>query len=78
MLEVGALPRIIYLHQALTALASTISPAAWAIDWAGHLARVTDLLHARTTEAARPALLAELTAHEKDLIGRMLERRLDA
>src|SRR5262249_3570370 len=34
------LPRIIYLHEAMTALRSALSPAAWSLDWAQHHARV--------------------------------------
>jgi hypothetical protein len=39
------LPRIVYLHEAMTGLRSALDPAAWRIDWAGHHARVTDLRH---------------------------------
>jgi len=71
------LPRIIYLHEALTALQSAVSPAAWATDWAAHHARVNDLLAAHTTEAERHALRGDLADRDRALIDQMLQRRLD-
>ena len=72
------LPRIIYLHEALTTLRSVVSQAAWAADWAAHHARVSDLLAVHTTEAERRALRAELSDRDRALIDQMLQRRLDA
>lgn len=72
------LPRILYLHQALDALRSAVDTATWVADWAEHHGRVADLVHAHTTEAERVALRAQLTEGDRDLIDRMLERRLDS
>lgn len=72
------LPRIIYLFHALEALRSVVSAAAWSSDWADHHARVKDLLERRTTDEARRILLTQLSDRDKDLIDRMLERRLDS
>lgn len=72
------LPRIAYLHQGLEALRSAVSAKVWKTDWAEHHARVEDLLDRHATPSARPGLLAELTDRDKDLVDRMLERRLDA
>lgn len=71
------LPRITYLATALEALRSAVSATVWAADWTVHHARVNDLLDRYTTEEGRPALLAQLDEREKDLVDRMLERRLD-
>lgn len=71
------LPRIIYLHQALEAQRSVASASAWLQDWAGHHARVADLLDKHCPADARPALLATLSDHDRNLVDRMLERRLD-
>ena len=71
------LPRIVYLHQILQTLRATLGAATWAADWAGHHARVADLVHAHTTEAERARLLASLTDRDRHPIDRMLERRLD-
>ncbi len=72
------LPRIVYLHQALEGLRSAVDTATWTADWAGHHGRVADLVSAHTTEAGRAALRAQLTDHDRDLIDRMLDRRLDS
>jgi hypothetical protein len=72
------LPRIIYLHQALEALRSAVDAATWARDWAAHHCRVTDLIRTHTTEAERAGLRAQLTDGDRELIDRMLERRLDS
>jgi len=72
------LPRIIYLHQALVALRSAVDAATWAADWAAHHSRVTDLIRTYTTEAERAGLGAQLTDGDRELIDRMLERRLDS
>ena len=72
------LPRIIYLHQALEALRSAVDAATWAADWAAHHFRVTDLIGTHTTAAERAGLRAQLTSEDRELIDRMLERRLDS
>jgi hypothetical protein len=72
------LPRIVYLHQALDTLRSAVDTATWAADWAEHHGRVADLVRAHTTEAERAALRAQLTDHDRELIDRMLDRRLDS
>lgn len=71
------LPRIVYLFQSLEALRSTVSPLVWTADWAGHHHRVEDLLGKHTDAGRWPALLGALTDRDKELIDRMLERRLD-
>jgi uncharacterized membrane protein len=71
------LPRIAYLHQALGAVRSAVDAATWQADWAGHHARVGDLLGQHTSEQGRPVLLARLAERDRELIDRMLERRLD-
>ncbi|MFJ9005425.1 hypothetical protein [Streptomyces canus] len=71
------LPRIIYLHSALEALRSAVSGAAWTADWAGHYHRVDNLLNEHTDRDRWPALLTELSEKDKDLIDRLLDRRLD-
>ncbi|MFG2882828.1 hypothetical protein ACGFYV_11050 [Streptomyces sp. NPDC048297] len=71
------LPRIAYLHQALAAVRTTVTPEVWAADWAEHFARVSALVEDHTTEHSRRQFLAELTDDDRTLIDRMLERRLD-
>ncbi|QRV33957.1 hypothetical protein I6J42_07675 [Streptomyces californicus] len=72
------LPRILYLFEALEALRSAVPAAVWKADWADHYERVKDLRRQHTTEAGRPALLAQLVDRDKGLVDRMLERRLDS
>ena len=72
------LPRIVYLHQSLEALRSAVDTATWVADWAGHHGRVADLVRTHTTESERAALRAQLTEGDRDLIDRMLDRRLDS
>jgi hypothetical protein len=55
-----------------------VAPAAvWKTDWEAHHRRVSDLLDQHTDPRQHPALLAQLTGTERDLIDRLLERRLD-
>ncbi|WP_339131856.1 hypothetical protein WJM95_23970 [Streptomyces sp. f51] len=72
------LPRIVYLFQSLDALRSVVAAEAWTTDWLEHHTRVKDLLDRHTSTERWPALLEGLTAREKELIDRMLERRLDS
>ncbi len=72
------LPRIIYLHQALEALRSAVDTSTWAMDWAGHHSRVSDLIATHTTKAERAGLRAQLTDGDRELIDSMLDRRLDS
>lgn len=72
------LSRIIYLHQALEALRCVVDTATWAADWAEHHGRVADLVGAHTTEAERAALRSQVTDQDRELIDRMLDRRLDS
>jgi hypothetical protein len=71
------LPRIVYLHDAMTGLRSAVDPAVWLSDWAGHYSRVTDLLHSHTSSAERPALRGRVSPTDRDLVDAMLARRLD-
>ncbi|MEV0131436.1 hypothetical protein AB0H83_23600 [Dactylosporangium sp. NPDC050688] len=71
------LPRIVYLHKILETLRATLDASTWAADWAGHHARVADLVHTHTTDAERARLLVVLTDRDREPIDRMLERRLD-
>lgn len=71
------LPRILYLFEALEALRSAVPAPVWNADWSNHHERVKDLRRRYTTEASRPALLAQLADRDKELVDRMLERRLD-
>lgn len=71
------LPRIVYLHEAMTGLHSALDPAVWLVDWAGHYARVSDLLHTHTSAAERPALRGQVSDTDRDLVDAMLARRLD-
>ncbi|MFB8776303.1 hypothetical protein [Streptomyces broussonetiae] len=71
------LPRIAYLHQALESLRSAVTPAVWAADWAIHHARIGDFLSTYTTTDSRPRLVAAAIERDRELIHRMLERRLD-
>ncbi|MFF8586532.1 hypothetical protein [Streptomyces althioticus] len=72
------LPRILYLFEALEALRSAVPAPVWNADWSDHHERVKDLRRQYTTEAGRPALLAQLADRDKELVDRMLERRLDS
>jgi hypothetical protein len=72
------LPRILYLHQALESLRCAVNATSWAADWAEHHIRVTDLVDTHTTGAERAGLRAQLTDRDRDLIDRMLDRRLDS
>ncbi|MEV8597290.1 hypothetical protein [Streptomyces sp. NPDC052012] len=71
------LPRIAYLHQALESLRSAVTPAVWAADWAGHHARIGDFLSTYTTTDSRSRLVAAAIEQDRELIHRMLDRRLD-
>jgi hypothetical protein len=71
------LPRIVYLHDAMTGLRSAVDPAVWLVDWAGHYSRVTDLLHSHTSTAERPALRGRVSDTDRALVDAMLARRLD-
>ncbi len=71
------LPRIVYLHDAMTALRSAVDPAVWRVDWAAHHARVTDLLDTHTSEAERPVLRGRVSDTDRRLVDTMLARRLD-
>ncbi|MFE5372774.1 hypothetical protein [Streptomyces mirabilis] len=72
------LPRIAYLHQALESLRSAVTGAVWTVDWAAHHARVGDFLTIHTPADSRPELAAAVSERDRDLIDRMLERRLDS
>ncbi|MGW6405515.1 hypothetical protein ACWFRP_47000, partial [Streptomyces sp. NPDC055134] len=71
------LPRIVYLFQSLESLRSVVPSTVWTADWASHHRRVGDLLDQHTDPHQHPALLARITGQERDLIDRLLERRLD-
>jgi hypothetical protein len=71
------LPRIVHLHEAMTALRSTVDQAVWNADWAEHHQRVSDLLNTHTSPAERQALRGQATDIDRDLINAMLTRRLD-
>lgn len=71
------LPGIVYLFKALDQLRTAVSPAVWRADWAAHHARVGDLLGRHADPSRWAALLGALGARERDLIDRMLARRLD-
>lgn len=71
------LPRIVYLHQAMTGLRSAVDPPVWRVDWAGHYARVTDLLDTHTSAAERPILRSRVSDTDRQLVDAMLVRRLD-
>ncbi|WP_143253938.1 hypothetical protein [Amycolatopsis keratiniphila] len=72
------LPRIIYLHDALSALRTAVDPQIWSTDWAGHYSRISDLLTSNTTDSERAALRGRLTDRDRALIDQVLDRRLDA
>ncbi|WP_181649900.1 hypothetical protein [Streptomyces sp. WAC00263] len=71
------LPRIVYLHQVIEGLRSTLTAPAWAADWQGHHARLGDFLNTHTSAETRAAYLSTLTEGDRHLIDRMLDRRLD-
>jgi hypothetical protein len=71
------LPRIIYLHEAMTGLRSAVDPAVWRVDWAAHHARVTHLLDTHTSPAERPVLRGRVSDTDRQLVDAMLARRLD-
>jgi hypothetical protein len=72
------LPRIIYLHEAITGLRSAVGATVWNLDWAGHYARIGDLLDTHTSSAERDQLRGRLTDRDRRLLDDMLARRLDA
>lgn len=71
------LPRIVYLHDAISALRSAVDPAVWRVDWAAHHARVTDLLDTHTSPAERTVLRGRVSDTDRRLVDAMLTRRLD-
>jgi hypothetical protein len=71
------LPRIVYLFQALEQLRAAVDAAVWRVDWAGHHARVGDLIGRHTDPSRWAGLLATLGEQERDLVDQMLARRLD-
>ncbi|MEV0182901.1 hypothetical protein AB0I54_26900 [Streptomyces sp. NPDC050625] len=71
------LPRIVYLHHVIEGLRSTLTAAAWTTDWQGHYARVSDFLNTHTSQDSRAELVSTLAQADRDLIDRMLDRRLD-
>jgi hypothetical protein len=72
------LPRLGYLREALEELRAVVDPAAWDQDWRTHLIRVSTLLDTHTTTAERAAAREHVSDRDRDLIDRMLNRRLDA
>ena len=62
------LPRIVYLHDVLTGLRSTVDPAVWQVDWAAHHARITDLLNTHTSPAERSVLCGRVSDTDRALV----------
>lgn len=71
------LPRLIYLHKCLYDLRLIVSADVWEQDWHTHFQRLTALLMTNTTSAEQTAALAALSARDRDLIDRLLKRKLD-
>jgi hypothetical protein len=72
------LPRLTYLREALDELRAVVDQAVWDQDWREHLLRVGSLLETRTTPAERAAAWEQVSDLDRDLIDRMLHRKLDA
>ena len=72
------LPRLVYLHQALDELRGTVSPGVWDQDWREHFLRLHHLLATHTTSAEQAAAARLLTVTDRQLIDRLVRRRLDA
>ena len=72
------LPRLAYLHQALGDLRTVAEPAVWEHDWSEHFLRLDTIRATRVTAAEWAGASAAATPGERDLIDRMLTRRLEA
>jgi hypothetical protein len=72
------LPRLAYLHRTLNDLRAVVEAAVWDHDWREHFQRLDSLRRAHTTGAEWAAAAAAATATERDLIDRMLARKLEA
>ncbi|MFA4081351.1 hypothetical protein [Mycobacteroides salmoniphilum] len=71
------LPRLAHLHQTLQNLRFVVSPEVWDQDWQTHFVRLSSLLMTNTTAAERAAALQKLSTDDRNLIDRLLQRRLD-
>lgn len=71
------LPRLVALYDALVAVASAVPPAVWETDYAGHFARLRDLLSHHATAAELTAARAEVTTQDRERLELVLRRKLD-
>jgi hypothetical protein len=72
------LPRLICLHDALTNVASAVTPEIWKTDYHTHFVRLDTLLSEAYTESERSAARAKVTDAVRSGIEQMLRRRRDA
>jgi hypothetical protein len=66
------LPRLAWLHRALSELRATAPPATWERDWQDHFLRLTTLLEDNTTVAERQAAARAASDADRELIGGLL------
>jgi len=71
------LPRLCYLHACLESLRSTLAAPIWEADWHEHHQRLGSLLDRHTTTAERHAHTRCLSDADRDLVDRLLHRKLD-
>lgn len=71
-------PRLVYLHDALGALAAAVAPAVWDSDYAVHYQRLSALLDANLSTVERDDARAHADPGDRRLIDDFLSRRYDS
>lgn len=71
-------PRLVYLHDALGALAAAVAPAVWDSDYAVHYQRLSALLDAHLSTVERDDARAHADPQDRRLIDDFLSRRYDS
>jgi hypothetical protein len=72
------LPCLAYLHQTLDDLRAVLTAAVWEHDWSEHFLRLDSIRTTRVTGPEWAAAAAATTPADRELIDRMLARRLEA
>ena len=71
------LPRLIVLHDTLVDISDVASPQEWQDDYAGHLARLQDLLDHCANEAEVAQARSSATNSDKETVEKLLRGELD-
>jgi len=71
-------PRLLYLHDALGALAAAVAPAVWDSDYAAHYQRLSALLDAHLSTVERDDARRHADSQDRRLIDDFLSRSYDS